>query len=120
MLDPEAPGELGIMTRDFLSGEKRVDGQGLSVGAGGVKAGANLIRSVDPGTWYHIEVTYGGAFEAEFKYAVSVSTADGLIARKVIHQAKHKFKRPDWIGFSGLGPMGTRAYLDNIVVRVEK
>jgi len=51
---------------------------------------------------------------------VTVSTEDGRTIRREIPLVNQTFKRPDWVGFSGLGVVGSAACIDNVVVRIDK
>ena len=113
-LDEEAPGSIRVtVLRD------RVEAGRVSFGPEDVKVGDRNLAELEPGLWYHLEVS--GRFGAgrDRQLSVSLAAEDGRIWNARVPYTKYHFDRPGAVQIIGLGAPGTAVQIDNLVFTVE-
>ena len=119
MLDSERPGVLSMMLRDEKSGTSYASGGNFVVGDGMLKGNEKIVGRVQPGTWCHMELSFKLGAESDKMFNISLATADGRTFRRNIPYENRAFNCPTWLGWAGVGSVGSRTYIDNVVCRVE-
>ena len=114
MLGKDAPGVLQVALKQGNS----VPGH-VMIGDGGIKANSRNVCGVEPGTWYHVDISCRFGEVNNRMLSLAVTAADGRSWRQEIPYTDMHFDRPGTIQIVGLGAVGGAAYLDNLSVRVE-
>ena len=120
MLDGEAPGVLSLMTRDGKSVKHFAALGDCLFGNGEVRGNGRIVGAMQAGAWCHVEVSGRFGSERDRMFTMVITSADGGTVRTRIPYADVRFDCPTSVSFAGLGPAGSKIYLDNVVMRVEE
>ena len=113
-LDRDAPGSIRLtLLRD------RIEAGRVSFGPEDVKIGNRNLAGLEPGVWYHLEVSGRFGSGSDRQLSVSLAAEDGRIWTTRVPYSKYHFDRPSQVQIIGLGLPGTAVQIDNLVFTVE-
>ncbi len=118
-LDAAAPGEVGLFLRDQKPGQPYRSGGDVRIGNGGLKVGWRNAMAIEPGTWYHLEISGRFGPDTDKQLTVSATTAAGRSRTVTVPYDNIHFEQPNNIGLTGNGPPGSAVQIDNLVLTVE-
>ncbi|MBL7077408.1 MAG: sulfatase [Kiritimatiellae bacterium] len=114
MLDKEAPGLLHVTLK-----QHHVSLASAEIGNGAIRAHSRTVSGLEPGTWYHVDISCKFGSMNDRLLTVAVTAFDGRSWIQNVPYSDVRFDRPETIQIIGLGPCGGTAHVDNLVVRVE-
>ena len=115
MLDRDAPGSVRITLK-----HERTEAGRLTFGPGDVKANGRNLAALEPGTWYHLDVSGQFGAGSDRQLSIVLTAEDGRRWATQVPYTKYQFDRPSEVQIIGLGAQGTAVQIDHLVVTVEE
>lgn len=115
MLDRDAPGSIRItLKRD------QTEAGMVTFGPSDVKASDRNLATLEPGTWYHLDISGRFGAGSDRQLSIVMTAEDGRSWSAQVPYSNYHFDRPGEVQIIGLGVPGTAVQLDNLVVTVEE
>ena len=115
MLDRDAPGSIRITLL-----QDRIEAGRVTFGPGEVKVGDRNLAALEPGTWYHLDISGQFGAGSDRQLSIVMTAEDGRRWATQVPYTKYQFDRPNDVQIIGLGAQGTAVQIDHLVVTVEE
>jgi len=117
-LNESSPGMLAINLRDTrkVAGRKPIAAGQVSFAPDGLSVDGRNVSPVAAGQWHHLELSGQVGANSKKFLAVSLSTSAGKTWTRKVPYNHYHFDQPTELQLLGLGPEGTSAFIDNVVV----
>lgn len=110
-LDAKRPGSVKISFR-----KGRAEACAISFGPETAKAGFVDLAGLEPGTWYHLDVSAEFGADRDYQLSILLYTEDGRRWFRQEPILNTAFDRPAELQIIGLGDTGSSVQIDNLVV----
>ena len=117
LLDPEAPGVLKLTLKDSAT---RGIVATVQLDRDVIKLSGRNVAGIEPGTWYHLDLSGRFGAGSDKQLTMTVSTQDGRQWSSQVPFEQFLFEWPTNVEMIGLGPVGSSVRMDHLVVTVEQ
>jgi len=87
---------------------------------GALLANGRPVAPLQPGDWYHVEVSCLLLPETEKMLGVSVRTASGDAWSLEVPYESYRFERPTEVQLTSLGVEASKVFVDNLIATVSR